>query len=145
MTTDILTAAGEEYTVKNALDAASIIVGVYNDATDGLTDTSVDPSTEITTEPSNTNYARQTVAVSAAETAADQWGVENDTSFSFDFSDQTASETVDAFFLLINFNSTEGGGTGDWIVGTAAMTQSRDIGSVDSIDVAAGDLEINFE
>lgn len=145
MTTDLLTVAGEEYTVKNALDTATVTVGVYNDATDALSDTSIDPSTAITTEPGNTNYSRASVAVSAAETSTDVWGVENDSSFTFDFSDTTTSQNVDAFFVMINFNSTEGGATGDWIVANPAMTQTRDIGSVDSIDVAAGDLEINFE
>lgn len=145
MTTDILTVAGEEYTVKNALDTASVTIGVYEDATDALSDTSIDPSTAITTEPGNTNYARASVAVSAAETSTDVWGVENDSSFSFDFSDTTTSQNVDAFFVMINFNSVEGGSTGDWIVANPSMSQTRDIGSVDSIDVAAGDLEINFE
>lgn len=146
MTTDILTDAGEEYVVKNGLDAASIIVGVYNDSTDSLGENTTDPSTAITTEPSNANYSRVTDTFTAAETSTDVWGVDNDSQITFDFSDQTSTETVDAFFLLVNFTSDEEGGTsGDWIIGNAAMTQSRDIGSVDSIDIAAGDLEINFD
>lgn len=148
MATDILTAAGEEYTVKNTLDAATVTVGLYLDSTDLLSDSSVDPATAITTEPGNTNYARQSVAVSAAETSANVWGVENDLAFSFDFTDTTASANVDAVFLLANFSSIEGDGGGvaaDWIIGNAALTQTRDIHSVDSIDFAAGALELNLE
>jgi hypothetical protein len=133
MTTDILVDLGEEELVKNGLDASTLTIGVYNDATDGLSDTST--VSDITTEPTNTNYATQTATFAAVQISGD-WGVDNDSSISFDFSDQSTSETVDAFYI------SDGAGN---LYATAAMTQNRDIGSIDSLDVAAGDLEITVD
>lgn len=149
MTTDILTDAGEEHLLKNGLDAVTLTVGLYNDATDGLSDSSYDPSTAISTEPgTNTaNYARQSINVTAADLdGAGTWGADNDASFTFQVDDQTTSETVDAVFITANFTSTVAGGTaGDWIIANAALSQSRDIGSIDTIDFAAGDLQITLD
>lgn len=133
MTTDILVDLGEEQLVKNGLDADTLTVGVYNDTTDNLGDTNT--VADITTEPTNTNYAAQTSIFSAVQIGGD-WGVDNDTSLSFDFSDQTTSETVDAFYV------SDGAGN---LYFNAAMTQSRDIGAIDSLDVAAGDIEITVD
>lgn len=151
MTQDILTAAGEEYLAKiedgtlTDLGTDSLTVGIYNDSTDNITDSNYDPASAITTEPTNADYATNSINVSAAETSTDVWGLENDGSFTFDFSDQTTSEDVDTFYITANFNSTEAGGSGDWIIATAGMTQTRDIGSIDTIDVSAGDIELNHE
>lgn len=146
MTVNILTAAGEEFALKNALDTATLTVGLYLDATDAFTDATV-AQTAITTEPTNTAYSRKSVAFSAAEISANQWGVTNDTAISFDFSDYTTpAKNVDALFLIANFTSVEGGGTlGNYIVGNAGMTQTRDIASVDSIDYAAGAISVTLE
>lgn len=143
MTTDILVDIGEEYVIKNGAEG-TFEVGVYNDATDGLTDTS--DLSDITTEPTNTNYARQSVTFSAADLSGN-WGVDNDASFSFDFSDQSTSEDVDAAFVVVNFQSDDAGdgSAQDHLLGTAAMTQTRDIGTATSIDYAAGDLTLTFD
>jgi len=144
MTTNILTATGEEYVSKNALDGTTITWGLYYDSTDAFDDTTYDPSAAISTEPGNANYGRVTTTVSAAQTSTDVWGVQNDSSMSFDFSDTTASDKVDAVFCLVNFNSAYAGSTGDWIIASAGLTNSHTIGNVNSIDIAAGDLELNF-
>jgi len=133
MTTDILVDLGEEELMKNGLDGDTLTVGVYNDATDALGDTNT--VADITTEPTNTNYAVQTSIFTAVQISGD-WGVDNDSSISFDFSDQSTSETVDAFYI------SDGAGN---LYATAAMTQDRDIGAIDSLDVAAGDLEITVD
>lgn len=145
MTTDILTAAGEEYVAKNGLDGATLTIGVYNDTTDDVQDSDNDVGTAITSEPTNTAYSSESDTFSAAEITGDEWGVENDSAISFDFSDTATDEDVDAFYITANFTSTEGGGSGDHLIATAAMSQTRDVGSVDSIDLAAGDLTITFE
>lgn len=140
MTQDITTDLGEEYIAKNGLpNSATVTVGVYNDSTDNITDT--DDLAAITTEPSNTNYAAQTPTMSVSDLSGN-WGTDNDSQFSFDFSDQSTSETVDTFYFQLNFTAvdTSDGSATDHLVATAAMTQSRDIGSIDSLDVAAGDL-----
>lgn len=133
MTTDILVDLGEEQLVKSGLDGDTLTIGVYNDSTDGLGDSST--VADITTEPSNANYAPQTSAFSAVQISGD-WGVDNDSSISFDFSDQSTSETVDAFYV------SDGAGN---LYFNAAMTQSRDIGAIDSLDVASGDLELTVD
>jgi len=130
MATDILVDLGEEELMTNGFDGQTLTVGVYNDATDGLDDTST--VADITTEPTNTNYAPQTSAFTIANLSGD-FGVDNDTQLSFDFSDISTSEVVDAFYVE------DGSGN---LYFNAAMTQNRDIGALDSLDVAAGDLQI---
>ena len=154
MTLDITMVAGEELLTKildgtlTDFGTATVDVGLYLDATDALADGDVDPSTAITTEPTTANYpsyARATVNLSAVQvTAGAVWALDNDSSFSFTL-DGTASNNVDGVFVVHNFNSTEGGATGDWLIFNAALTQTRDAGSVDSIDFAAGDLRWDFE
>jgi hypothetical protein len=130
MATDILVDLGEEELMTNGFDGQTFTVGVYNDATDGLTDTST--VADITSQPTNTNYAPQTSVFTVANLSGD-FGVDNDTQLSFDFSDITTSQIVDAFFVE------DGAGN---LLFNAAMTQDRDIGALDSLDVAAGDLQI---
>ena len=133
MTTDILVNLGEEELIKNGFDGSTFTIGVYDDATDDLSDTST--VSDITTEPENSNYATQTATFSA-EQISGNWGVNNDTSFSFDFSDQSTSEDVDAFYVS--------DGEGD-LYFNAAMSQTRDIGAIDTLEVAAEDLEITVD
>lgn len=143
MTVDILTDLGEEYGVKNGFEA-TFSIGIYNDSTDGLSDTS--DVGDITTEPTNTNYSRQSVAFTAADISGN-WGVDNDALFSFDFSDQSASETVDAAFIVVNFQAedTSDGSATDHLLGNAGMDSSQDIGAVSSIEYAAGDLQLTLD
>jgi hypothetical protein len=130
MATDILVDLGEEELMTNGFDGQNFTVGVYDDSTDGLDDTST--VSDITTEPSNVNYNPQTSTFTIANLSGD-FGVENDTLLSFDFSDIATSQTVDAFYVE------DGGGN---LYFNAAMTQDRDIGSLDTLEVAAGDLQI---
>ncbi len=130
MATDILVDLGEEELMTNGFDGQTLTVGVYNDSTDNLDDTST--VSDITTQPTNSNYSPQTSGFALSNLAGD-FGVDNDTQLSFDFSDITTSETVDAFFVE------DGSGN---LLFNAAMTQDRDIGALDTLDVAAGDLQI---
>ena len=130
MATDILVDLGEEELMTNGFDGQTLTVGVYNDSTDGLDDTST--VSDITSEPTNANYAPQTSAFTIANLSGD-FGVDNDTELSFDFSDIATTEVVDAFFIE------DGAGN---LYFNAAMTQDRDIGALDSLDVAPGDLQI---
>jgi|GEM_PF-5435795 len=138
---DIITDLGEEQLIKRGYDAITVTVGVYLDSTDTITES--DDLGAITTEPTNTNYATASVTFSAADLSGD-WGVDNDASFSFDFSDQTSSQDVDTFYVEYSFTAAD---TGDGsatahLIATVGMTQARDIGSIDTLDVAAGDLSI---
>jgi len=147
MTTDILVDAGEEYVIKNNVDGATFIVGLYDDSTDGLTDASV--VGDVTTEPTNTNYARQSVTVSAADIAGD-WGVQNDALVELDFSDvapgDPEAQSVDAGFVLVNFQSEELGqaSANDNLIGNFALEQTRNTDELDVIEIGAGDLDLTI-
>ena len=130
MATDILVDLGEEELMTNGFDGQTFTVGVYNDSTNILSDT--DTVSDITTEPSNANYSPQTSTFSIANLSGD-FGVSNDSQLSFDFSDISTSNVVDAFYVE------DGSGQ---LLFNAAMTQDRDIGALDSLDVAVGDLQI---
>lgn len=144
MTQDLLTDLGEEYVIKNGLDAITVTVGVYDDSTDALSDTSDEG--DITTEPTNTNYARQSVTLSADDISGN-WGVDNDSLFSFDFSDQTTSQNVDTAFVLYSFTASDTSDTTSTthLLANPALSQTRDIGSIDTLEIAAGDLEIKLD
>jgi hypothetical protein len=76
----ILTDLGEEWMIKNDLDAVSVDVGLYNDSTDAIGDSN--DIGDISTEPSGGNYTRQTnVSVSASDISGN-WGVDNDSQVS---------------------------------------------------------------
>jgi len=144
MAQDLLVDLGEEYVIKNDVTGASITVGLYNDATDALSETS--DVGDITTEPSNGNYARVTDTVSAFDDG--NWGVENDSQIQFDFSDQSTSEEVDTAFAIINFaavDTGDGGTAQDHLVANPALSQTRDLGSIDTLTIAAGDLSIQLD
>jgi len=148
MTTDILVDVGEEYVIKNNVDGATFTFGLYDDSTDSLSDSS--EVGDITTEPENANYSTQSVTVSAANLAGN-WGVENDGSFSFDFSDVEPGDSevqdVDAAYVTVNFTSDELGQESDTdnLIGNFALEQTRDIGSLDAIEVGAGDATLTLD
>jgi len=141
MTTDLVGNLGEEFLIETSPDGDSIDYGLYNDSTDALTEGM--RLGDITTEPSNANYARQTTTVTTAQLSGD-YGFDNDSQLSFDFSDQTTSETIDAAFIVGNFQSGitgDGSGT-DHILGNPALSQDRDIGSIDTLTVSAGNASV---
>jgi len=150
MTQDILVNTGEEYVTKTDLQGDSIDIGLYNDATDGITDP--DNLAAIMTEPGNGNYARQTDTVSVSNiNGAGNWGFENDNDVAFDFSDvqngDTEEVTVDTGFFVVNFESTEAGDSGasDNLFGTFALTQNRTTGNFDQIQIDAGEAEFTLD
>lgn len=149
MTQDLLVDLGEEYLMKNGFDAITVTVGLYDDSTDALSDTSDVTSTingtdsDVSTEPTNTNYARQSATFTASDLSGN-WGVDNDSLFSFDFSDITTSQNVDTAFIAYSFTAADTGDTSSelHLLANPALTQSRDIGSIDTLEIAAGDLQV---
>lgn len=137
----ILTDLGEEYFIKNGVDSVSLTVGVYNDSTDSISDTN--DIADITTEPGNTNYSRQSDTFAAADLSGD-WGTDNNNQISFDFSDQTTSEVVDAYFVIANFQASDtgDGSATDHLIFTGALSQDRDIGSIDTLNLNAGGVGV---
>lgn len=143
MTQDLLVTIGEEYFLTEVVDGATLRVGLYNDDTDNLNESS--NYDEISSEPPNENY--ETVDTSYTATNIDgNWGVQNDTLKSYDFSDTTDDTVeVDTAFVLANFDSDEAGTT-DWhLIANPSLSQSRKIGSIDTLEIAAGDLQLKLE
>ena len=127
----ILVDNGEEYTVKNNLDTVSLDFGVYNDATDAITD--AEDLADLTTEPSTGNYARQTEAMSAAQLSGD-WGIDNDTVVTFDMTNTTG--TVQDWFAEVN--TALAAGTADYLMVTGDMSQSYDLSNLTQLEISAG-------
>jgi len=140
---DLLTDIGEEWIVENNIDGASITVGLYEDATDTLGEGST--LSDITTEPTGSNYARQSSPVTTGQISGN-FGADNDNGLSFDTSD--SSQTVDAAFVVVNFQSDTVAGDGtatDNLVAAGDLSQSRDLSSVTTLEIAAGDLDITLD
>jgi hypothetical protein len=148
MAQDILVDLGEEFVVKNDLEGVSVDIGLYNDATDGLTDTS--DISDISTEPGNANYSRQSTTLSVLDISGN-WGAETATDISFDFSDvqpgDTEDVTVDTGFVVVNFQAedTGDGSANDHLFGNFALTQDRQTREFDELQISAGDAEVTLD
>lgn len=103
---------GEEFLLdvhfeESATKPSSVTVGLYNDGTDSLTDSS--DVGDITTEPSGASYARKSVTYGTNFTNSDasgNWQTKMD-DLTFDVSD--SSQTVDSYFVVVNFKSDDKG------------------------------------
>jgi len=137
-----LTNIGEEWLVENNANGVTVTVGLYNNSTDALSETST--LSDITTEPAGAAYARQSSTVTTLQISGD-FGFDNDSQLSFDTSD--SSQTVDHQFPVVNFKSDTVAGDAsatDHMVGYSALTQSRDLSQVDTLNIPAGDLELTL-
>jgi len=126
---------GEEYILETALGGVSLDVGLYNQSTDSLGETS--DVSDITTEPAGSAYARQTSTYSLSDESGD-WGIINDSLLSFDTTD--SSQTVDSYFIVANFQADDTGDSGanDHLVGFGALKKDRNLSDIDTLDVDAG-------
>lgn len=137
---NLLTNIGEEWYTETNVNGATVIVLLYNDSTDAISDG--DDLAAITTEPSGSAYSRQSSTVTTLQIGSD-FGFDNDNTLTFDTSDST--QTVDAAGFVVNFQSDSVAGDGsaqDHLVAAADLSQSRDLSSVDTLEIAAGDLEL---
>ena len=143
MTQDLLVTIGEEFFLTEVVDGTTLRVGLYNDSTDDLDEGS--NYADITTEPDNANY-EPVDTVFSARNIDGNWGVENDALKSFDFSDIVEEpDEVDTAYVLAEFDSEEAGGN-DWhLIANPALSQTRGIGSIDTLEIDAGDLQIKLE
>ena len=133
----VLTNIGEEFNAKNSLEGTFTVL-LYNDSTDAASDTT--DLSDITTEPTDGNYARQSTSFGAAKLSGD-WGTANSAGFSFDLTGavNTAGGIVDAYAIIANFTSTEAGDSTatDHIISTGLLSQNRDLAQIDTLDIAA--------
>lgn len=106
----VLHDTGEEWSQKvryrqdkiNSRDT-QIEVGLYDDSTDSLTDSS--DVGDISTEPNDGNYARQTPQLDGGDITLSytNGNVDAETSVTFDLTNTTG--TADSVFVVINFQS----------------------------------------
>lgn len=129
---------GEEFLIKylftdEVIKPANVTVGLYDDSTDLLAD--ADDYVAITSEPSTGNYATQTVSFDGTGFNSSQsggnWRATNASTVTFDV--QNTTETVDSYYVLVNFD--DGGGAADHLFWTGDLEQSRDLSQIDTLDV----------
>lgn len=133
----LLTDLGEEYVLETALSGVTLTVGLYNDSTDSITDT--EDLADITTEPSDGNYARQSgVTFDLSDNGSGDWQLDNDNQISFDVTNTTG--TVDSYFIVANFQAddTGDGSATDHLIATGSLSQSRDLSQIDTLNLSAG-------
>lgn len=132
----LLTDVGEEYTLKTALEGVTLSVGLYNDATDSISDT--DDIASLTTEPGGAAYARQSDTFSLIDNGSGDWQLDNDAQLTFDTTD--SSNTVDSYFIVASFQASDtgDGGATDHMIATGALSQSRDLSQIDTLNIDAG-------
>jgi len=132
----ILTDLGEEWMITNNLNTVSVDVGLYNDSTDAIAD--ADDVADITTEPSDGNYTRQSNEAVSASDIGGNWGIDNDNTVTFDVTNTTG--TVDSYFFVANFQAqdTGDGSATDHLVLTGSLSQSYDLSNVDQLEISAG-------
>lgn len=138
-----LTDIGEEWLVKSDLSTATVDVGLYNDSTDSLTDS--DDVANITTEPGDGNYARQTDVSISANNISGDWGVVTDGKVTFDL--QNTTPEVDAYFFVVSFQSETAGDSNaqDHLVVAGGLSQTYDLNSVDTLEVSAGTAGVSVD
>jgi hypothetical protein len=129
----VLTNIGEEFFIKNGVVGVTFDVGLFNAATDTITESS--DLAAFTTEPSNGNYARMpyTTAPGDVSVISTNYGIT--ISVSFDVTNTTGS--VDSAFLVCNFTSDEAGDVSatDHLFGTAPLNITRDLSQNDTLNV----------
>lgn len=135
-----LTDIGEEYWTRvignDLTKVSSFDVGLYNQSTDSLSD--VSDLGDLTTEPSGSAYARQTVSLPGDVTISNSggdWQIQQSATESFDTSD--SSQSVDAYFYVVNFQSNEAGDSSanDHMLIYGDLDSSYDLSSIDSFNL----------
>lgn len=145
----------EEFILKMALrtdlisDAPSVLsVGLYNDAVDDITATS--SLGDITTEPTDGNYARLSATLNNADVvisdSGGNWQVElteDGTDLTFDCTDTTGS--VDACFVIANFTSVEQSTVSnvDVLIFTIPLSQAYNLANVTELNVNDARVSLN--
>lgn len=134
MSNTLLHNHGEEFVMDLVINSGKTFdIGLYNDATDALSDSS--DVGAITTEPAGTAYARQSDLAGnfTASLVSGDVQIAGETN-TFDVSDST--QTVDSVFVVVNFASdlvsADGTTATDHLFYTNALDQSYDLSQFDS-------------
>lgn len=139
---------GEEFILDVLFDEsvakpASVTVGLFNDSTDTLTDSS--DVSAITTEPTGSNYARQTISFGSNWTNSDVSGDWQTIMDDVTFNTSDSSQQVDSYFVVVNFTSDDKGDSGanDHLFFTGSLDQSYDLGGIDSFTLSGGGVSLS--
>lgn len=136
---------GEEFQVRHLYKGdvakpASVTVGLYDDGTDALTE--ADDLSAITTEPSDGNYARQAVSLDSADIVITknangnyQAELTNDGGTDLEFDLQGTTGNINAYFVVITFQSDEAGdgSAQDHILLSKQLSQTYQLDSLDTL------------
>lgn len=122
----------------------SLDVGLFNDSTDSLSDGS--DVGDISTEPSGGSYARQSATLDGSDfTQADSSGDWQVTIADQTFDTSDSSQDVDAYFIVVSFQSDDTGDTSttDHLFWTGDLDQTYDLNSVDTLTLSGAGLQVN--
>lgn len=119
----------------------SVTVGLYDDSTDSLSES--DDLAAITTEPNDGNYARQSVSVDSTDVTLSQVSGDIDADMSVTFDTTNTTGTVDAVFVVVNFQSdivnSETSANDHLLASTSLGSGSEDLSNLDSLSVDVTD------
>lgn len=139
---------GEEFIVDKvfteSVSATSVSVGLYNDSTDSLGDSS--DVGDITTEPTGSNYAKQSASFGSNFTNTDSSGNWETQMDDLVFNTSDSNQSVDSYFVVINYDSqdtNDGGTSTDHLFFTGSLDQTYDLSSVDQFTLSDSGLSIN--
>lgn len=142
---DDITTVGAEFLVKvlfteEATKPADTGIGLYDSQTDTLTEDS--DMADITTEPSDGNYARLSYTFGATDFAS---GTNTDGDWQADFTEKTFNVVdttgyADSYFEVVSFTASGDGGATDHLLTYGPLLDSQgeqmriDLGSASSFD-----------
>lgn len=136
---------GEEFIIDKVFTggnaATQVKVGLYNDGTDALTDGST--YSAITTEPAGSNYAQQTATFGTNFTNTDNSGNWETQMDNLVFNTSDSNQSVDSYYVVVNFASDDTGTTADHLFFTGSLDQTYDLSSVDEFTLSDSGLSIN--
>lgn len=141
---------GEEVIIRDFFEEsvskpASVSVGLFSDGASTLSDN--DDLAALANEPTGSAYNPQTLSFgqtdfTAEDNTSGNWQVVF-SDLTYDVSD--SSESVDAYYVSINFQSNDTGDTSaqDHLLFTGDLDQTYDLTSIDSFTLSGAGLEIN--
>jgi len=131
---------GEEYyqrTQTGDLSPVSTFTIFLYDSSDSLTESS--DVGDVTSEPGNTNYSRQSVQASNITFGQSGGDVFTDVpNVTFDFTDNSTSNTVDSWGIIFNAQLStvvSDGSATDHILATGSLSRSYTLSNVDNLQV----------
>jgi hypothetical protein len=122
---------------------ASVGIGLFNDSTDSLTDSST--YADITTEPSGGSYAQQSASFGTGDfTNSDSGGDWQAVIADQTFDTSDSSQTVDSYYVTITFTSDDKSDTSstEHLLFTGSLDQSYDLSNVDSFTLSGAGISL---